>query len=244
MTNLPGSRPVVTLYLDPAGALLPDGSLAQYWGRFLVNFTATFAERRYAVVLDMGDHPDPAASVDAQSYVVAGVRAHYAVDAQELPFGQLLVAPGVHPLFAPDVSFEHDCHAIARDLLAQLPGTRELLVVDRPADNDYLDRILAALAAVIPVSDADRDEVSRAETHQTVFSFQQYREEVVQLAARLPSGVGLVSQGEPFANDYGIVFLDLRGADCGTTVARAVGDALEGREVGTVALPYRIAVWT
>lgn len=240
MTNLPGSRPVVTLYVDPAVALLSDGSLSRFWGRFIAQFTMEFGRRRYAVVLDLAPEPDPAAAVDAQSYVVAGARQNYDVDPGDVPFGQLLIAPGVHPMLAPGVRFEHDATAIAADIIAALPGTREILVVGDHTHFMYAKRIVAALQERIPVRDVTVAEAAGAGPDSGVLSFVREDHDVAALVAAPSAGLRLVHQSEPFATGDGVVFLDLLGGECGRLVAEAVGDALDGERVGLITLPHRL----
>lgn len=240
MTNLPGSRPVVTLYVDPAVALLSDGSLSRFWGRFIAQFTLEFGRRRYAVVLDLAPQPDPTAAVDAQSYVVAGARQHYEVEPGDVPFGQLLIAPGVHPLVAPGVQFAHDAAAIADDVLAALPDIQELMVVGDHRDRLYAQRIIAELRGRIPVREVSATEAATARTDQGVLSFLRDEHEVADLIAAAPAPLRLVHQSEPFTHGDAIVFLDLLGGDCGSLVAAAVADALDGEQVGPVTLPHRL----
>lgn len=240
MTNLPGSRPVVTLYLDPAEVLRPDGALWSFWSKFVVSFTRTFTEHRYAVVLDISDHPDPSTAIDAQSYVVAGTRAERDVHASDVAFGQLLVAPDVHPAYAQSVTFEHDYSGIAQDIIGALPDVDEVLVVPRPGEHAYVDRITAELQDRISTRVASVDELVSVPATTAVVSFRGAPEVVRETIETLSPSVPLVVQGEPFSVDREITFLDLLGTQCGALIAGAVADTLAGESREKVRLPHQL----
>ena len=242
MTNLPGSRPVVTLYLDPAEVLRPDGGLWSFWSKFVVGFTRTFTEHRYAVVLDIADRPDPAAAIDAQSYVIAGTSGHRHIDADDMTFGQLLVAPGIDPVYAPTVSFEHDHAGIAQTMLDELADVDEILVIPRAGDHAYVQRITAELGSRIPTREVSVEDVGSAPDRCAVVSFRGDPAVVRETIARLPESVPLIVQGEPFATQRRVVFLDLLGKESGELIAGAVADALSGESAQVVALPHRLTV--
>ena len=240
MTTLPGRRPVVCLYLDPSAALLPDGSMAKFWGRFLVAFTRTFDQRHYSTILDMADAPDPGAVVEAQGYVVAGTRPQAGRAADDVAFGQLLVAPGVGSSdpYLPSIDFEHDYDRMADECLALLPGIERVLLVPRSGQHMYVERFTNALASRVPVERTPIDEV-RDSPRVAVVSFSDDLAAVRGMLAALPPTVPVVLQTEAFESGRPLIFLDLLGAECGTLIANAVADALSGGDGGTVLLPYQ-----
>lgn len=239
MTTLPGRRPVVCLYLDPSAALLPDGSMAKFWGRFLVAFTRAFEQRHYSTILDMADVPDPGAVVEAQGYVVAGTRRPTGLSADDVAFGQLLVASGMGATdpYLPSIDFEHDYDRMAQECLALLPGIEHVLLVPRSGEHVYVERFAAALASRIPVKRITIDQV-RESPRAAVVSFSDDLAAVRGMLATLPPTVPVVLQSEAFVIGRPVIFLDLLGAECGTLIANAVADALSGGDGGTVLLPY------
>lgn len=164
-------RPLLSLYLSPDSSLAPSGELLPFWSRFVVSFTRTAGELQHVVALTIADDPAAALDVPAQGFVVAETSGDSGVGPNDIAFGQLLFAPqrdAADPgrggdrvdaqasgaLAAPSssrvvVDFHHDAAAIARDAVAELAASavREVLVVRRPGDHDYVDRITAHLPA-------------------------------------------------------------------------------------------------
>lgn len=220
--------------------MLPDGTLSRFWGRFVFAFVRTFEQRRYSVVLDMADAPDPSTVLEAQGYVVVGTRPPAHLSGDDVAFGQLLVAQGIDTGdgFLPSVTFEHDYPRIAAELVQRLGDVREVWVVPRDGEHVYVQRLLAELAALRPVRTQALADLGDVPSDVAVVSFSDDGAGVRRALGQVPAEVPFVVQAEAFAAARPVLFLDLQGSACGELIATAVADVLAGGDGARIELPH------